>query len=175
MFDDIHFNYSTFKLANPSKINKQTHSEFAALKKSTEIKRTHLFNGRYENIYVDRNSISTLDEILHYVCKCAQQVLEITQPLDVGFWFNDMPPGSVTTAHTHDDDDELLSGVYYIKVPLESGDLILSNNGEKKIITPKEGQIILFRPDCLHEVTENKTEEYRLSIGMNFGIRNNDN
>jgi hypothetical protein len=30
---------------------------------------------------------------------------------------------------------------------------------------------VFFPPDVIHEVTENRSLETRLSVGMNFGIR----
>jgi len=171
MLDDTKFNFSSFNLPSSDKINTQTFAEYLNIEQSHEIKRTHLFNGRYENIYIDKHAISTLTSILDFANSCAKETLDLKKELDIGFWFNDMPPGSITEPHTHDDDDELLSGVYYIKVPQQSGNLILNIQGNKNEITPNEGELILFRPDCLHEVTENKSNGKRLSIGMNFGIR----
>jgi len=83
-----------------------------------------------------------------------------------------MQAGHSTSTHTHEEDDELLSGVYYISVPKESGDLILGDvsKDEKRIrITPEEGEFIFFSPKLLHAVEENQSSELRLSIGVNFG------
>ena len=169
MFDDSVFNYSIFTLQSADMINSNLYAEFLNLNANGKVKRTHLFNGRYENIYIERSSLSTITPILDFASLCARKILNTSDDLDIGFWFNDMPPGSVTIPHTHDDDDELLSGAYYIKVPNNSGNLILSKDDLNKTITPLEGQLILFKPDCLHEVTENHCDSNRLSIGMNFG------
>lgn len=171
MFQDSHFNYSVFSLPSSESINLKTYTHFNQLKSNDDVKRTHLFNGRYENIYIEKQKIPELTQILDFANQCAKQVLELNKDLDIGFWFNDMPPQSVTIAHSHDDDDELLSAAYYIKVPENSGDLVLYNKQQKKIITPSEGQLILFNANCLHEVTKNNSEHHRLSIGINFGIR----
>lgn len=169
MFNNSEFNFSIFTLPSADKINSRLLSEYLSLKTNDDVKRTHLFNGRYENIYIDESLIPTITPILDFAKHSARQILNTSDDLDIGYWFNDMPPGSVTIAHTHDDDDELLSGAYYIKVPINSGDLILSKNEINKIITPLEGQLILFKPDCLHEVTKNNCDSHRLSVGMNFG------
>jgi len=171
MFDDSFFNFSIFKLASAKDINSKLYSEYSKLNASDEIKRTHLFNGRYENIYIKESLIPTVAPVLEFAKLCAKEILKTENNLDMGYWFNDMPPGSVTIPHSHDDDDELLSGAYYIKVPESSGDLVLSNNGDNKTITPIEGQLILFKPDCVHEVTINNCDSHRLSIGINFGIK----
>ena len=81
-----------------------------------------------------------------------------------------MPPGSMTTLHTHDDYDELLSGVYYVRVPEDSGDLIIHHASEKIVISPTTGDFIFFNPDTRHEVTRNNSRQHRLSIGINFGV-----
>lgn len=85
-----------------------------------------------------------------------------------GFWFNDMQPGDVTQPHSHDD-DEWLPGVYYLKAPKYSGSLILCAGMKRISIPPEEGKLVLFSSSEVHEVTENKSNETRLSIGMNFG------
>jgi len=171
MFDDTHFNFSIFHYSAAEKSNTAIHSQFRELNKIKNIKRSHLFNGRYENIFIDKYLIPELTPTLDFATQCAKKILNLSSNLDVGFWFNDMPPTSITIPHTHDDDDEMLSGAYYVDVPQNSGDLILHNGKNKKVITPKAGQLILFKPDCLHEVSINNSPQHRLSIGMNFGIR----
>lgn len=133
-----------------------------------EIKRSHFFHGRYENIYLTDDHIPALADLLAEVRLHASTILG-TQNLQLGYWFNAMPPGAVTTRHSHDDDDELLSGVYYVQVPSDSGDLILYDAEPPTRITPEAGQLIFFPPDVDHEVTRNNSAENRLSIGMNFG------
>lgn len=171
MFNDTQFNYSIFCIDSAQQLNKNISSDFNKLNAHNKVKRSHLFNGRYENIYIDQNTITSIKPILEFANNCAKHVLNIRQDLDMGFWFNDMPPQSVTFPHSHDDDDELLSGAYYINVPENSGDLVLTKEGQNKVITPDEGQLILFKPDCVHEVTKNNCDKNRLSIGINFGIR----
>ena len=87
-----------------------------------------------------------------------------------------MPPGSTTTLHSHGDYDELLSAVYYLQVPEDSGKLIIysttkNDNTEKIEITPHAGEFIFFAPDIRHEVSRNNSDEHRLSIGINFGVK----
>lgn len=171
MFDETSFNYSIFSFPENNNVNTIINEKFLDLTNSKDIKRTHLFNGRYENVYIDKKLIPELAPVLEYANQCAKKVLDISLNLDIGFWFNDMPPKSVTTAHTHDDYDEMLSAVYYVTVPRNSGNLILFNNEDKKVIIPQQGQLILFKADCLHEVSVNNSEQHRLSIGMNFGIK----
>jgi ectoine hydroxylase-related dioxygenase (phytanoyl-CoA dioxygenase family) len=70
--------------------------------------------------------------------------------------------------------DELLSAVYYVEVPEDSGNLVIYEKipGEdpRKIeIAPAAGEFVFFKPDVAHEVTRNNSSQSRLSIGLNFG------
>ena len=71
---------------------------------------------------------------------------------------------------THDDDDELLSCVYYVSVPEDSGKLIIYDGNEMIEIDSQTGNFVFFKPDVRHEVSRNNSYEHRLSIGMNFGV-----
>ena len=82
-----------------------------------------------------------------------------------------MGPNEVTTEHNHDDDDELLSGVYYVQVPPNSGDLIIVDKHSRTLVTPQPGMFVYFAPDVMHSVSANRSGERRISIGMNFGPR----
>lgn len=135
-----------------------------------DIKRTHLFNNRYENIYLDETHIPELKILLEQACAHASRILNQDR-LQAGCWFNLMPPGSVTTLHRHDDYDELLSCAYYIDVPGNSGDLVIHTAGDPVRISPQAGMFVFFKPETPHEVTENKSQHDRLSIGINFGMR----
>ena len=152
-------------------INKKVVDKFESLTDNDFKEKTHLFNGRYENIYLDVNKIPELKVIVDAANENAANILNIKQDkLVSGFWLNAMAAGDVTTAHTHDDDDELLSCVYYIKVPENSGDLIIIDNNKKTIVKPEEGMFVFFTPDVLHEVSKNESSESRLSIAFNFGL-----
>ena len=152
-------------------INENIFKKFELLHDNDFKEKTHLFNGRYENIYLESDKISELKIIIDTAMENAARILNIKrEKLASGFWMNTMEAGDVTTAHTHDDDDELLSCVYYIKVPDESGDLIITENNKKIIIKSEEGYFVFFSPATLHEVSKNKSEQSRLSIAFNFGL-----
>lgn len=152
----------------PSSIISALRTGFLSHHEDVDVKRTHLFNGRYENIYITGKHITELDALLEEACAYASELLNIDD-LQAGCWFNNMPPGAITTVHSHDDDDELLSAVYYVVVPENSGDLIIHNGNESLRITPEAGMFVFFKPDVVHEVTENLSSHERLSIGINFG------
>ena len=152
-------------------INEQIVKNFDSLSDDDFKEKTHMFNGRYENIYLQQEKIPGLETIIKVAKQNAAKILNVTEDqLMFGFWLNAMNAGDVTTAHTHDDDDELLSCVYYIMAPENSGDLIITVDNKKTVIPPEEGNFVFFSPDTLHEVSENKSGQSRLSIAFNFGL-----
>ena len=160
--------------ASDNNINAEIEAAFLDQYERDDIRKTHLFEGRYENIYLDENHIPQLQPLIEEATERATQVLQqegiAVSKLRAGYWFNYMPPGATTTLHTHDDDDELLSCVYYVTVPDNSGNLIIYDGKEKIEIDSQTGNFVYFKPDVRHEVSRNNSTEHRLSIGMNFGI-----
>lgn len=153
------------------------------------IKKTHHFNGRYENIYIGADKIPALNTLIAAVLEYSAKILnQPTNALHAGLWFNVMQPGDSTTLHKHDDDDELLSAVYYVKVPQHSGTLRLGQGllptavSSKNVntplppqkliqseLTPQAGMLVFFPPNMPHEVTENVSQDSRISLGINIG------
>ncbi len=152
------------------RLNKALLDGFLRHQQDSNVRRSHLFNDRYENIYLTSAQIPELARLLDEACEHAGMILGTTD-LQAGCWFNYMPPGAITTVHSHDDYDELLSGVYYVSVPQNSGNLILHQGNSQHVISPQEGMFVFFPPDAVHEVSENLSTSDRLSIGINFGRR----
>ena len=168
--------YHKISSQNSSEINPAIESGFLEHHNDQDIRKTHLFEGRYENIYLNEQHIPALNLLISEALTLAEKILE-RKNLHAGYWFNYMPPGATTTLHTHDDDDELLSCVYYVNVPENSGNLIIYDDtedaGQNKIeIKSRTGDFIFFKPDVRHEVTKNNSAEFRLSIAFNFGLNN---
>lgn len=135
-----------------------------------DTRKSHHFFGRYENIYISSEQISQLDNVLRLAKESAAEILK--RPVDslkAGLWFNVMNPGDRTTLHQHDDDDELLSAVYYVRVAENSGQLLIGKSPVISEVTPAEGMFVFFPPDMPHEVTENLSNECRISLGINIG------
>lgn len=147
-------------------------SQYLVVKDQPETLKTHFFEGRFENVYIESDYIFGLTELMQEALEFASEILATNSDLlKIGFWFNEMHRGDITTAHTHDEDDELLSGVYYINVPDYSGDLILGDVADESAvrITPQTGEYIFFAPSQLHSVGKHQADQMRLSIGMNIG------
>jgi len=159
------------ELDDSAAVNKAIIEQFSQYRDSELARRSHFFSGRYENIYLDLAYVPAMQFVLDQAKQFAKQILTVDEPLKAGFWFNLMQPGHVTQPHTHDDDDECLSGVYYIDTPDNCGDLLVTTPIEEIRISPQAGRLVFFPPNIPHQVTENKSEFERLSVGMNFGLK----
>jgi len=153
-------------------LNSSLRARITRLSETSIVRRSHYLGGRYENIYIERESLPEIGEILDFATTQAAEILGRPRPLlRIGWWLNVMRPGDVTHAHTHDDSDELLSGVYYVETPPHSGRLVLLDTGRREEIEPRAGAFVFFAPDVPHEVTRNESDQPRLSVGFNIGAR----
>jgi len=160
------------ELPDAESVNARLWEQFQAVRGDPVLQRSHYFAGRYENIYMPAARLPALAAVLHAAKQGAEHYLEKpVAGISTGFWLNEMGPGHVTLPHHHDEDDELVSGVYYIRVPEDSGDLLLKQGEDCRRIMPREGMFVFFSPRVMHEVTRNNSDAVRLSVGMNFGVR----
>lgn len=157
-------------LAQPSKFNHNLYARFLELSDAGRVRLSHHFEGRFENTYIEESDIPAIAALLALVRQQAGQLLGVApEKLKTGFWFNAMEAGQRTAPHHHDENDELLSAVYYIRVSDNSGDLVLYGNDGNIRVQPQEGKLVMFAPAVLHEVTVNHSTEMRLSVAMNVG------
>jgi len=106
-------------------------------------------------------------------------------------WSNKHHSGDYSHSHYHG--NSLLSGVYYLNTPENSGniDFVKNNlnnnmfseslvfdykednfiNTESVRIVPKKGLILLFPSHLQHKVTRNKTNQIRYSIAFNMFVK----
>lgn len=64
-----------------------------------------------------------------------------------------------------------LSGVYYLKVPPKSGEIIFFDNNMFDFsykVQPKESELVIFPAYMGHMVSPNSSEEDRISLAFNF-------
>ena len=164
----MHFQEIVF--TDTDKLNDDLYARFRELSAAGRVRQTHHFGGRFENTYIDEADIPVIRELLERVKQQAGKLLGIAgEDLKTGFWFNAMEAGQWTAPHHHDENDELLSGVYYIRVPENSGDLLLHRDDEHVRIRPQAGKLVLFPPAVVHEVTVNRSPGMRLSVAVNVG------
>lgn len=136
------------------------------------LKKTHYFHHRHENLYLKEHDQSDLNQLIEEcLTLCAEMLNTGRQALSISYWFNLMQPGNVTTLHRHDDWDELISGVIYLTVPDNSGNLVLQVDNDEIELEPIIGNYVFFDPTTPHAVRENKSAQHRLSIGMNIGLK----
>ncbi|HEB97899.1 MAG TPA: hypothetical protein ENJ05_00145 [Thiotrichales bacterium] len=158
------------ELEDADSLNRRLLADFDTHAGDPDICRSHYFGGRCENVYIPPSKVPAIRRVLDAAVAAAAAILGTApESLRAGFWFNEMGPGHTTTLHTHDDDDELLSAAYYVRVPPASGDFIAHNGSGRVQIAPRPGQMLLFRPDMPHEVAVNQSGERRLSVGINVG------
>tara|TARA_Y100001938_G_scaffold126573_1_gene178647 strand:- start:573 stop:1151 length:579 start_codon:yes stop_codon:yes gene_type:complete len=101
-------------------------------------------------------------------------------------WANINPPGGYNAPHIHP--NSLFSGVYYVKAPKNSGNLVCNEprtgaqlnmpirkpgRPPKHLwrevhLEPKEGRIIMFPSWLWHCVEPNESNDIRISVSFNF-------
>ena len=150
-------------------LNRQILEGYRSLREQDFQRRSHFFGGRYENLYFERERIQAITRVLEQAENYAQNLLQQANSLRSGFWINDMGPGESTTEHDHDEGDEMLSAVYYIQAPQDSGDLVIVDSHSRTLLTPQAGMFVFFAPTVVHSVSVNRSGERRISMGMNFG------
>jgi hypothetical protein len=151
-------------------VNGPLAAAFAALRETDFSQRSHYVDGRYENLYLDRHRLFGLDEVLRFATDVAERHLGPgCAPLRCGFWLNAMLPGSGTSRHNHAENDERLSGVYYVTAPAGSGDILFEDGPFEIRVTPRPGLLLLFPPELIHWVEVHRGEGLRLSVAFNLG------
>jgi len=107
-------------------------------------------------------------------------------------WSNVNLKGNSNIRHTHFDSRILLSGVFYVKVPPNSGNIrfydprgisihnppdnrYYFNGSEYHYITPEDGMLLFFPSWFEHSVEENESDEERMSIGFNIFVEHINN
>ncbi|MFB1489700.1 MULTISPECIES: hypothetical protein [unclassified Thiocapsa] len=157
-------------LADAEGVNASIVSAVNGMREGDFERRSHFIGGRFENLYLERTRIPAILPVLDQALACAGLILgRAPGTLRCGFWLNLTGPGQSTSEHTHDEHDELLSGVYYVAVPPDSGDLILYDGPSRIHIEPYAGTFLFFPPNLPHAVETNRSASPRLSIGINIG------
>lgn len=159
-----------YRLRDCARINERILAAFLTLAEDDFSRRTHYFGGRFENLYLDPVRIPEQATVLARAEACARAILNWgPAPLRCGSWFNAQGPGQSTSEHTHEELDEVLSGVYYVRVPEGSGDILMRHGPLSMRVSPESGVFLFFPPSLSHRVETNRSGELRLSLAFNFG------
>ena len=109
-----------------------------------------------------------------------------SEPIIGNMWANINPPGGYNRPHVHPNSH--FSGVYYIKAPENSGQIVFneSRSGAHMVmprrkkgeppshlwrevrVDPLEGRIIIFPAWLWHCVEPNESNDIRISVSFNF-------
>jgi len=101
-------------------------------------------------------------------------------------WVNINYPGSSNDLHAHIGRGSFLSGILYVKVPKNSGDIVFHDPRNYMMLysepmmyynggqltsshTPQENELLLFPYWLNHHVEKNLSNEERVSIAFNIG------
>jgi uncharacterized protein (TIGR02466 family) len=145
-----------------------------------------------DKLYEDEEFKSTVGDILYKAKECFGHldVKDTFVPEMTGLWGMINPPGSRNNVHTHP--YNYLSGVYYLKVPQNSGNLVfLEPKPQAEVLSPpmkkdasihlahsvtwepKENSLIFFPSWLQHEVQINNSNQDRVILSFNINWREN--
>lgn len=122
------------------------------------------------------------------IMQCWPRNLDAGEPqIKIQAWLNINGFGAWNTLHNHLDTNALLSGVFYVKVPPNSGNIFFYDprflssvgthyqyyypgDGGYFEISPKPNMLLFFPPSLFHMVGPNLTQDQRYSIAFNIMV-----
>ena len=127
-----------------------------------------------------------VDELFKMVHQVFEEEWLDKQPVLGNMWANINPPGGYNMPHVHP--NSLFSGVYYVKTPPNSGQLVCNDprpgiqtcmptrkKGQppkhlwrEVHLQPQENRAIMFHSWLWHTVKPNQSNEPRISVSFNF-------
>lgn len=158
-------------------------------------KKTNLGGFQSSNIIGNEECIQNLTEKIFYTVNfVSKKYYNINKNLNISnLWFNINKNKDFNLEHTHP--HSILSGVFYSKVPLNSGEIVfvssenahiyLNSNGKIEInyynnlnsstysIVPEEGILHIFPSWLKHYVLPNVSNEERISFSFNTHLQVN--
>jgi hypothetical protein len=164
--------------------------EFVNIDNSKLITQIHEFQNTHESVSISNEGGYQSPE---FHC---QELLDVVQQItprlenkplsnfSLYSWININGKGHHNRRHTHISTNIFLSGIYYVKVPQNSGrvrfydprgaliqsmpDHLYFNSGTEYVfIEPQEGMIMFFPSWLEHDVEPSKSDEDRISIAFN--------
>ncbi|MBT3179302.1 MAG: hypothetical protein HOB40_01595 [Candidatus Marinimicrobia bacterium] len=145
----------------------------------TKAEKSHFINRRWENLYLHPNDVKGVKSIFQIASKLAKNIYGkslIVPHQGYGisfdeFWFNVAKPGEETGWHNHKK-NAVVSGVYYLDIPIDSGDIQFRKKEKDEWVywteQSKTGKMILFDSKLEHSVSKNKSGRNRISIAFNL-------
>jgi len=163
------------------------------LKENDPVGRHISNNGGWQSQEI--NLIDDLPELVQYIMEASQRTIydygydpEKTKLFFGNAWVNINQKDNTNQIHLHH--GSYLSGVYYVNVTPNSGNIVFYRNFDQAYITssfakvvnntaisgqtvsytPKPGRLILFPSNLLHSVEASNDDGDRISIAFNIGI-----
>jgi len=141
-------------------------------KRGIEISNQKGWHSNYFHTYKKSTNLQRIENIISEKINSIEFKYNLKSSL---FWANINPKGAENSIHNHR--ESIYSGVYYIKIPQDSGNLVLldmyhyyldSKEIPKYTINPEEGMLYIFRGFLPHKVEQNLSNFDRVSISFNF-------
>ena len=128
-----------------------------------------------------------VDELFKMQMEIYKEELLSREPIIGNMWANINPPGGYNRPHIHPNSH--FSGVYYIKAPQNSGEIVFNDprSGAHMImpervkdikppshlwrevrVIPLEGRMLMFPSWLWHCVEPNESNDIRISVSFNF-------
>ena len=128
-----------------------------------------------------------VDELFKMQMEIYREELLTREPIIGNMWANINPPGGYNRPHIHPNSH--FSGVYYIKAPQNSGEIVFNDprSGAHMImpervkdikppshlwrevrVIPLEGRMLMFPSWLWHCVEPNESNDIRISVSFNF-------
>ena len=156
--------------------------------KDKGVKRTNM-NGWHSTTNMHQIPVfkSLVDELFKMQMEIYKEELLSREPIIGNMWANINPPGGYNRPHIHPNSH--FSGVYYIKAPQDSGEIVFNDprsaahmvmpDRVKDIkppshlwrevrVSPLEGRMLMFPSWLWHCVEPNESNDIRISVSFNF-------
>ncbi|MFQ5995620.1 MAG: TIGR02466 family protein [Acidiferrobacterales bacterium] len=148
-----------------------------------------LATGRYgEDVFITLDLVPSAALILEAFAESCKEIgrelqwdLETNEVRVVELWAHVTLPGKVTMKHDHAPSH--LSCAYYVRTPQGCGNLCLEDDRKQRSSEPvspklakemtvqaKEGRMVIFPGWMTHYVTENRSDETRVSLSFNADL-----
>ena len=185
MFKDLFSSYINFDYYNLN-LNKIIKTILTLKKEDPKGRRISNNGGWQSDCFTQiKKPFETLFDNINKSILIVEKKLNLTNKLILdNYWCNINYLGSFNKPHRHN--KSIVSGVYYVKVPKNSGEIVFTqpyflassekvsqfNQYNSKIwtVAPEENKCILFPSYLEHYVESNLNKKERISISFNYGF-----
>ena len=142
--------------------------------------------GGWHSKYDTMNESNPLHNEIISLCEPTINQLRVRENtsfnLNLDYWWNINYKNDLNSLHNHlvEPMNNLLSGVYYLSKPKNSGDLVMPSerwylkryfqNDFDTVIECDEGDVVIFYPHVQHYVQPNLSDDPRISMAFNLRL-----